>query len=119
MRIIIKLFLLSGLLSFAIPALAQISVNINVGPPPPRREVIVETPNPGWVWVPGYYVAAGSGWEWRAGRWEAPPAPGQVWVRPRYVRNGDHYVYYEGKWKGKGMKHDNGKHKGWGKGREK
>jgi hypothetical protein len=115
MRIFIKTFVFFSLMASAMGAFAQIRVNINIGPPPPRREVIIQAPNPGWVWIPGYYAYGGSNWEWRAGRWEAPPSPQHIWVAPRYVRRGDHYDYYEGSWKQKSMKHDNGKHRGWAK----
>ena len=117
MRTILKAFLFTSLMAVAMPAFAQVHLSINFGPPPPRREVIVQSPYPGGVWIPGYYVyqSGARNYVWTPGRWQAPPAPQQRWVAPRYVRNGDHYDYYEGKWQEKGKHHDNGKHKGWDK----
>ena len=105
MRILFKILLFSGLVAFAVPAFAQIHLSINIGPPAPRREVIVRAPFSGAIWIAGYYEY-NNGYVWQSGRWEAPPAPGQRWVSPRYVRRGNHYDYYAGQWK------DRGKHKG-------
>lgn len=131
MHNVLKSIVFSGLVALAVPAFAQIHLSINIGPPPPRREVIVEAPRVGVVWIPGYYVYDRSeeNYIWTPGRWEAPPAPRQVWVAPRYVRRGDSYDYYEGRWGSapraragnqnhnsnhgdNGNHHDNGKHKG-------
>jgi hypothetical protein len=129
MHNLLKSIVFSGLVALAVPAFAQIHLNINIGPPQPQREIVVEAPRAGVVWVPGYYVYDRSveRYMWLPGRWQAPPAPHQVWVAPRYVRNGNSYDYYEGRWgasrrsKGdnqndNGNHHDNGKHKGRDKG---
>ncbi len=140
MRIFLKSIVFSGLLALALPAFAQLHLNINIGPPRPRREVVFRAPSAGLVWVPGYYVYDRSveDYMWTPGRWEAPPSPREVWVAPRYVRNGNSYDYYEGRWgtsrrsrvvsapsrsysrdarsqNDNGDHHDNGKHNGWGK----
>jgi hypothetical protein len=119
MRIILKSIVCAGLLAFAAPAFAQVHLNISIGPPPPRQEVVIEAPNPGLIWVPGYYVYESSiaNYTWVPGRWQAPPAPNQVWARPRYVRSGSTYVYYPGRWRApvKSFHGNNGKHKGWDK----
>jgi len=106
---VFKVFLFLVLTVFSLPSVGQIRVNVSIGPPPPRHEVVVEAPFPGAVWINGYYVynSGTANYEWVPGRWQAPPSPYHVWVAPRYVRRGDHYDYYEGRWK------DNGKHKGW------
>jgi hypothetical protein len=109
MRILFKILLFSGLVAFAAPAFAQIHLSIRLGPPPPRREVVVSAPYPGAIWVPGFYEYD-NGYVWRPGRWQAAPAPGQRWIAPRYVRHGDHYDYYAGQWKDRGL------HRGWHKG---
>lgn len=117
MRILLKALLISGLMAVAAPAFAQIHLNITFGPPPPRREIIIQAPYPGAIWIPGYYVYDGrvASYVWVPGRWQAPPAPRQVWVAPRYVRHADHYDYYEGGWRDHDNRQDNGKHKGWDK----
>jgi hypothetical protein len=126
MRIILKPLLLVAMMATAVPAIAQIRINVNVAPPVAVHEAVVAAPSPGVVWVPGYYLYSGSKYVWTPGHWQAPPAPQQVWVAPRYVHSGDHYVYYPGRWRTKTTRvrtvaapeavtehHDNGKHKGW------
>jgi len=53
---------------------------------PPRPAPLVETrpapPQPGAVWVTGYYAWSGFSWEWQSGYWSDPPARGAVWVAP-------------------------------------
>lgn len=106
-----KILSISALLACATPAMAQISFDIHIGPPPPRREVIVAAPYEGAVWVGGYqrYDRDQRSYVWTPGSWQRPPRENVAWVRPQYVRNGDHYDYHEGKW---ADKHDNGKHNG-------
>jgi hypothetical protein len=109
MRSLLTAFLISIPLAFAAPAFTQVRLNVRVGPPAPPKEVVIQAPSPGLVWVPGYYVynTSSANYVWVPGRWQAPPSAKHVWVAPRYVRSGNHYVYYKGRW------HDNGKHKGW------
>ena len=77
MQNLLKSIVFSGLVALAVPAFAQIHLSINIGPPPPRREVRIEAPRAGVVWVPGYYVYDRSveNYIWTPGRWQAPPAP--------------------------------------------
>ncbi len=113
-----KVLSISALLACASPAMAQISFDIHIGPPPPRREVVVAAPFEGAVWVGGYqrYDRDGGRYVWVPGAWQHPPRQNVTWVKPRYVHNGDHYNYQEGRWAEKANgKHDNGKHKGWDK----
>jgi hypothetical protein len=116
MRKFIKLLSLCGLLAIASPAFSQVHLNINIGPPPPRREVIVVAPYPGAMWVPGYHVysAPASGYVWVPGSWQRPPREQVVWIQPRYVRQGDHYDYYEGRWGNPGKHKGQGKHEAHG-----
>ena len=77
MKNLIKVISFCGILAMAVPAFAQISFNIRIGPPPPRREVIITAPFAGAIWVPGYYVfdyAIGQ-YRWVPGVWRRPPVP--------------------------------------------
>ncbi len=100
MRNLIKVIALCGLVSVATPAFAQISFNIRIGPPPPRREVIVGAPFPGAIWVPGYYVFdyAVNQYRWVPGVWQRPPYAGAVWVAPRYIHRGRRFGFMAGHW---------------------
>lgn len=71
--------------SFAIvslPSAASPNIVVNIGPPPPRVEV-VPAPRVGYVWAPGY-------WDWRGRR--------HVWVAGHWVRHRPGYAYYSPQW---------------------
>jgi hypothetical protein len=114
MNTLIKIFAFCGLLAAATPAVGQVHLNITFGPPEPRQEIVIAQPNPGAVWIAGYYQynPLTARYVWVPGHWSSPPAAGQTWVAPHYVKHGNHYDYYAGGW------HDNGKHKGWYKNRK-
>ena len=103
MKKLISIAILAGGLAAAIPASAQIHVGlgINIGPPPPQKEVmVVHPPHRGWVWVPGYYKwhPRRHRYTWVAGRWRRPPRPNAVWVEGRWERRNNEWVYFEGRW---------------------
>lgn len=85
-------FLVGGIL------LAQISVGIEIGTPPPPRILSVRpvAPGPGFIWVEGYWYPVGHHWKWHNGYWTRPPYPSAVWVVPHH----DGRRYYEGYWEG-------------------
>jgi hypothetical protein len=68
-------------------------------PPAPVAEVVGVAPEPGFVWIGGYYHWAGSRWAWYAGHYERPPHPGARWIAPRYVIRGGSRVYIRGYWR--------------------
>ena len=54
---------------------AQAQVVVRIGPPPPPpREVVVVSPGPRYVWVPGYYRYHGHGYVWVSGHYVSPAA---------------------------------------------
>jgi hypothetical protein len=64
------------------PAAAQVSLQVQVAPPPPRFEA-APAPRRGYVWVPGY-------WDWRRGH--------HVWTNGHYERARAGYVYAPTQW---------------------
>lgn len=64
------------------PSAAEVNIAVNIGPPPPRVEV-VPAPRIGYLWVPGY-------WHWRGHR--------HVWVVGHWVRARPGYAYYSPQW---------------------
>jgi WXXGXW repeat (2 copies) len=63
-----------------VPASAQMSVGVRIGPmPPPQAEVIPAAPGPYYHWDAGH-------WRWNGGRW--------VWIHGHYVHGygGAHWV---------------------------
>jgi WXXGXW repeat (2 copies) len=77
---------------------AQVSVGIRIGPPPPPRVVRVQpsAPAPGYVWVSGYWYAAGNRYRWHDGYWTRPPYEGARWIEPHH----DGERFFAGYWEG-------------------
>ena len=77
---------------------AQVSVGIVIGAPPPLRvaAVVPARPDPGCVWVEGYWYPVGRHYKWHEGYWTRPPYEGARWVVPHH--DGDRY--YAGYWEG-------------------
>ena len=107
----------------AMPAVAQININIGLGaaPPAPRHEAVPAS-RPGYAWAPGYWHWEGQRHVWTPGRW-LEARPGSYWVADRWeARDGRHH-YEPGYWKEgvkqKKVKHqDKGNGKGWAKGHD-
>jgi WXXGXW repeat (2 copies) len=81
-----------------------ISLNIHVedAPPPPRREVVVEShrPGPDYVWVGGYWDGAPGRYTWVNGHWDRPPHGHARWFAPHWERDHDgHFHQIRGEWR--------------------
>ena len=68
--------------SAAMPAAAQITINIGVAPPAPHYEMI-PAPRSGYVWAPGY-------WGWNGDR--------HIWIRGRSIVQRDGYRWQPDRW---------------------
>lgn len=79
-------------------AFGQISIGIQIGPPPPRRvvRVLPPSPSPDFVWIEGYWYATGNHYKWHAGYWTRPAYPAARWIAPHYERG----RYFNGYWDG-------------------
>jgi hypothetical protein len=68
------------LLFLAAGAFAQVSIGIQIGPPPPPRVVRVQPARPGtdFIWVEGYWHPVGNHYKWHNGYWTRP----RLWGRP-------------------------------------
>ncbi len=79
-------------------SLAQVSVGINIGAPPPPRVLRVRpaSPGPDFYWVEGYWYPVGRHYKWHAGYWTRAPYSGARWVGPRYEGG----RYFAGYWDG-------------------
>ena len=102
----LQAFCLAGILALttATAAFARVDVGIrvNLGPPAVRHEVVIATPGPGHVWIPGYWhwKPEVHNYVWIEGRWAKPPHARAVWVAPRYERRHRNWFYIEGHWRG-------------------
>jgi hypothetical protein len=87
---------IAGLLAVSPPANAGVRGGIRIGPPPPRREVVVA--RPGHVWVRGYWGWGRDRYVWRPGRWIAE-RPGWVWMDGGWGHRRDGWEHREGYWR--------------------
>lgn len=70
---------------------------VQTAPPTPYEDARPGEPNPGHVWVPGYWVWTGSSHAWRAGHWQ-PDRPGHRYVPGRWHQGPQGWMYIEGYW---------------------
>ena len=86
--------------SIALPAQAQVSIGVQIGPtyaPPAPQYEPVPVLQPGYVWVPGF-------WQWRDGRYVWRPGyrehgrPGYHWREPRWEQGPRGWQMHEGGW---------------------
>jgi hypothetical protein len=60
---------------------------VMVAPPPPQVEVVGDPPQPGFVWIAGYWNWVGGRHVWVGGHWVAG-RDGYHWVAHTWVRHG-------------------------------
>jgi hypothetical protein len=99
MKTFIRGALLAGILLIGASAFAaQVSIGIQIGPPPPPRVVRVLPPRPAaeFVWVDGYWYPVGNRYRWHEGYWTRPPYEGAHWVAPHH----DGRQFFVGYWEG-------------------
>lgn len=78
---------------------ANAQVFVRIGPPPPRREVIVQRPGPRHVWVSGYHRWDGRQYVWVPGTWVVPPQRYyHRWVPGHWRESPRGWVWVEGHW---------------------
>jgi hypothetical protein len=70
------------------------------GPPPRRREPIVDRPGRDYVYIRGHYVnGRNGGYEWVPGTWVRPQGRRHRYVEGRWVQERNGWYYVEGYWK--------------------
>lgn len=93
----LKTILMTALLAgAAAPALAQITINIGVAPPPVQYEA-VPVLAPTQIWAPGYWAWNGDRHVWVRGRAIAK-RDGYRWVSDQWVPHGNGYYRQPGYW---------------------
>jgi hypothetical protein len=96
-RLLSVLMVSSALLAGAGSASAQVSIGIQIGPPPaPRAYRVPPRPAPDYEWVEGYWYPEGHRYVWHDGYWTHAPYRGAYWVAPYYVGG----RYFPGRWEG-------------------
>ena len=93
-------FVICSLLALS-PARAQVDIAISVDVEPPPLPVYDQPPipEPGYLWVPGYWAwDDDTGYYWVPGTWVLPPEPALLWTPGYWGWNDGVYVFHEGYW---------------------
>ena len=69
------------------------------GPPPLQSEIVVASPGPGYVWVPGYWNWGGADYVWVGGGWRRPPQDGAAWRAPQWRHTTRGWYMEHGGWR--------------------
>jgi len=97
-------FLLPMLFLLALPALsmAEVSVNVSVGVPPPELPVYDQPPIPGdgYIWTPGYWAWSDDDQDyyWVPGTWVLAPEPEYLWTPGYWGAAGAVFLWHAGYW---------------------
>ena len=78
------------------PAMAQVSVYLDVAPPAPRYEV-VPAHRAGYVWQPGFWEYRGDRHYWRKGHW-VRERQGYYWHPSRWEQRDGRWYLERGRW---------------------
>src|SRR5437899_12013936 len=99
-RLICSLLLAVGLLAIPVQSRAQVAVGISVQFGPPVLPVYVQPicPEPGFIWVPGYWAYGPDGYFWVPGTWVEPPEVGLLWTPGYWTFEDGLYVWSPGYW---------------------
>jgi len=99
-RLICSLLLAVGLLAIPVQSRAQVAVGISVQFGPPVLPVYVQPicPEPGFIWVPGYWAYGPDGYFWVPGTWVRPPEVGLLWTPGYWAFEDGLYVWSPGYW---------------------
>ena len=93
---IVQGLLLSLLMTFAVPAYAEVNISINIAPPAPQYEVMPVIA-PGYVWAPGYWAWHGDHHVWVRGR-SIVQRTGYRWEPDRWEQHDRAYRRHPGYW---------------------
>ncbi len=95
----LRLMVLALLIS-VIPASSHAAVFISVGFAPPPLPVYEQPlcPEPGLMWVPGYWAYGPYGYYWVPGEWVPAPYAGALWTPGYWGWSSGLYVWYPGYW---------------------
>jgi hypothetical protein len=77
---------------------SQISISVNIAPPPLPVYTQPLLPAVGYIWVPGYWAWADGSYYWVPGTWVQPPQPGLLWTPGYWGWDNGAYLWHEGYW---------------------
>lgn len=79
-------------------ASAGVFISVRIGPPVLPIYVQPPCPQPGYLWVPGYWAYGDAGYYWVPGVWIAPPRVGLLWTPGYWAFTGGFYGWHPGYW---------------------
>jgi YXWGXW repeat-containing protein len=99
-RLICSLLLVAGLRAMPTYSRSQVAVGISVRIGPPALPVYEQSicPQPGYIWVPGYWAYGPDGYFWVPGTWVEPPEVRLLWTPGYWGWEDDAYVWHAGYW---------------------
>src|SRR5215831_17697990 len=100
-RFIFSLLLAAGLLLAApLQSRTQVAVVISIRVGPPLLPVYAQPicPEPGYIWIPGYWAYGPDGYFWVPGTWVEPPEVGLLWTPGYWEWVDDVYRWHPGYW---------------------
>ncbi len=93
-----KYSVIAALALGASPAFAQVSISVEIAPPPLQVYTQPACPDDGYIWTPGYWAYDNDAYYWVPGAWVQPPQVGEYWTPPYWGWDGNNYTFYQGYW---------------------
>jgi len=93
-----KYFIIAVLALGSSPAFSQVSLSIDIAPPPLPVYAQPVCPDDGYMWTPGYWAYGDDGYYWVPGAWVQPPQVGLFWTPCYWGWNGNAYAFNSGYW---------------------
>src|SRR5476651_1961443 len=93
-----KYFIFAVLALGSTPLFSQVSISINIAPPPLQVYEQPPCPEDGYVWTPGYWAYGDNAYYWVPGAWVQPPEVEVYWTPPYWGWENNGYVFYSGYW---------------------
>ena len=97
---LVRPLLLLLVLTLASASFAAVFISVTVAPPPLPVYVQPPCPEPGYIWIPGYWAWGPYGYYWVPGYWALAPEPGLYWT-PAWWGWDDGYgafIWHAGYW---------------------
>ena len=93
-----RYFIVAVLALGSTPAFSQVSISIDIAPPPLQVYVQPACPDDGYIWTPGYWAYDNNAYSWVPGAWVQPPQIGDLWTPPYWGWDGSAYAFNAGYW---------------------
>lgn len=91
-------FIIALLVLGSSTAFSQVSVTVELAPPPLQVYEQPACPDDGYIWTPGYWAYGDNAYYWVPGAWVQPPEIGDLWTPPYWGWDDSAYVFYPGYW---------------------